>query len=62
MKFLITRPKDDLVFRTFFTENVLAELKKHGEISYNTMDREFTKEELLDINKKLNRIPVKKKK
>lgn len=27
MKFLITRAKDDLVFSTFFPENVLNEIK-----------------------------------
>lgn len=48
MNILITKPKGNDVYDTFFTENAIKEIEKLGKVYYNSYDREFTREELKD--------------
>jgi len=46
MKILITKPKGNDVFETFFTDKAIKEIEKLGEVKYNPHGREYTREEL----------------
>lgn len=46
MKILVTKPKGNDVFNTFFTDNAIKEIEKLGEVKYNPHNREYTREEL----------------
>lgn len=46
MKVLVTKPKGNEVYNTFFSDRAIAEIEKLGEVIYNPYDREFTEEEL----------------
>lgn len=54
MKILITLPKGNDVFHTFFTEKARREIEKLGEVVYNQKDRVFTKEELKEALKDID--------
>ena len=44
MKVLVTKPKGNEVYNTFFSDRAIAEIEKIGEVIYNPFDREFTEE------------------
>ncbi len=46
MKILVTKPKGNDVFNTFFTDKAIKEIEKLGEVKYNPYEREYTREEL----------------
>ena len=46
MKILVTKPKGNDIFNTFFTDKAIKEIEKLGEVKYNPFDREYTREEL----------------
>ncbi len=46
MKILITKPKGNDVYNTFFTDKAIKEIEKLGEVKYNPYEREYTREEL----------------
>ena len=54
MKILITKPKGNVVFDTFFTNKAVNEIEKLGDVYYNPFDREFERSELAEALKDID--------
>ncbi len=54
MKILVAKPVGTDTFNTFFSERARKEIEKLGEVKYNTLGREFTREELKEALKDID--------